>query len=103
MKLNRALKKLSKKGYSLSALWSFGLIVVILVVSLAIGVKIVAQMNESETNADARTILEQGITSLGDLSDWIPIIVIVVVGAIILTILVRAFAPLGFGSASMGE
>jgi len=83
------------KGFSLASLWVAGLGFVITVIVLSIGARIVSQMKNQTTDTIAQGILDQGLTALGDLSSWLPIIALTVAGVIILMLVVRAFGGLG--------
>jgi len=83
------------KGVALTSLWIAGLGFVITVIVLSIGARIVAQMKNQTTDQTASSILDKGLTALGDLSGWLPIIALAVAGTIILLLIVRAFGGLG--------
>ena len=87
----------------MNLLWTAGLIFVMTAVVLAVGVKILAKMNESETNPTAISIFGKGISAISSLSDWLSIIALVLAGVIILLLLIRGFAPLGFAGGRAGE
>lgn len=72
------------------------------VASNSVNINATYQYTTQESNA-MTDILANGLTGLNSLSDWIPIIIIVIVGAFVIMYLVKTFMPLGMMGSRTGE
>ena len=68
---------------------------VILVLIVSVGVLILAGFNDSTSNADASTVIEAGIDSMGDFSDWFAVIVVVLVSVAVISLVLWGFSKRG--------
>ena len=78
---------------SVSELPSWVLTVVIIAVISAIGLHILdtTETEMASSQAAVNTSLEEGIAAVGDVTGWLGIVVIVVMGAIIIRLLMNSF------------
>lgn len=80
----------------LTALWTAGLAIIVLVVVIGVGASIVGQIKNVTTDTTAVAVLQSGLDALSDFGDWLPIIVIAVVAVIVLGLIVGGLG--GFSS-----
>ena len=72
---------------------SLALMVVIIAISAAVGVYVLATIKTSLGSGEEKVnaTIEDGISGIGDITSWLAIIVIVVMGAIIIRLLFDSF------------
>ena len=94
-KLMKQVQKQNKgsKGFGFSELSGAGLALVILVVVLAVGALVIngLQGQISNTTSVAYNVTTQGMTGLNSLIGWVPTIVAVLGGVIVIGLVLRAF------------
>jgi len=77
---------------------SLGLGIVVLVVALAVGAMITSKVGEQMTpNSTAANVTETGLQAIGDLADWIPILVVAAIGMVVLGYVAGGFMQGGIG------
>lgn len=91
----QAKQMLKERKGVLGGLQDLGLGIVVLVVLLAVGALILAEVDDNTTNQNATNIINDGLAGLEDLSGWIPIIVIAAVGALVIALIVVGFRRFG--------
>ncbi len=79
---------------------SGALLIVVAVISIAVGAQVVGQMNTvfseglllNETSPTSVNITGDGLAALEDFSDWFAIVVLVIVAGVVLAIVMRSFS-----------
>lgn len=76
------------------ALREYALAFVVITLTIAVGAMILGEMQDSETNTTAVPwqSMERGLEGLEELASWLPTIALVVAAAVILTLIILAFA-----------
>ena len=80
-----------KKGMSLGDMYPAVLTIVLIGIVLGVGLYVMAEVEENIDNDDAGTAINDTITGLAGLSDWIAVIVVVIAAAIVLGIVISSF------------
>ena len=70
---------------------TYGLVFVILGVSLTIGAKIVEDVKSQITDTNAQTIATNALQGLSGLTSWLPLVALAVAGSIILAVVFKVF------------
>ena len=79
----------------LSALWKAALALGVTVLVIAIILRVLVTQRSNTTNGNETEVLDAGIVNIRDISDWFPVIIGAVVGAVVLFLLVRVLSALG--------
>jgi len=93
------MKKLGKKGMRVGDLYQFVLLIVLIGIILGVGVLVLDKFaNTGSVGNNASEVINETIVALEPISsDWLPLIVTVAVIAIVLTLVIGAFAMRGGG------
>ncbi len=87
------MEKLNKKGgISLGSVPATVWTVILIGIFLGVGGIVLAEFIDQSTDATADTMINDTLVSLGTFSDWMPIIILVVVIGIVVTVLMTALA-----------
>lgn len=81
----------NKKGMTLGDVYPAILTLVLVGVLLGLGIYILTEVDSKIADAEASAAINQTAVGLGDFSDWIAIIVIVIAAAIVLGIVFSSF------------
>ena len=80
------------KGISLQDMSSYALAFAVIAITLAIGATILAQVQTTQTaNTIAYNATGFGLTGTQTMSQWLPIIAVIIAAAIVIGIIVTAF------------
>ena len=82
---------------SLQTLGVTVLVILTVVIMGAISVKIVADVATLINSTDARNVANQGLTSINVIFQWLPLVSMVVVAAVILYLLIKGIGSSLFG------
>jgi hypothetical protein len=88
----------SKKGFTISDLAPIAVAFVIITVVISMGAVILTEINETDTvsgNANASSIVTEGIDAMDEFAGWFDILVIVVIAAVIIGIILYYFSNKG--------
>ena len=88
----KELLKMNDKGFAMNQMVGLGLGLTVLIIVVFLGVTIGEEFQGQATvNGTAYNLTGEGITNYGEIVDWIPILVIAVVAAIVLSLVISAF------------
>ena len=82
---------------SLQTLGGAALVILMIVVIGAISVKIVADVGALINNTQAQQVTNQGLTAINVIFQWLPLVAMVTVAAVVLFLLVRGIGSSLFG------
>lgn len=87
---------LKLKGQTVSGLQGSALAVVVLIIIVAVGATVLAEVQGTQTVNDSDyNVTDQGLEALLTYSDWFEILVIVLIATVVIGLLVRSFARAG--------
>jgi hypothetical protein len=93
MDLRSVVKKNFKdrRGLSLGDMYPAVLTIVLIGIILGVGLYVMAEVEPNVGGGDASTAINDTITGLAGLADWIAVIVVVIAAAIVLGIVISSF------------
>ena len=80
-----------KKGMTLGDMYPAVLTIVLIGIILGLGLYILASVEPNVGGGEASTAINSTVEGLGDLADWVAIIVVVIAAAIVLGIVISSF------------
>lgn len=89
-KLKKFLK--NKRGFTLAQLSAAAIAFVVIAITIAMGARILDEMQDEFTSQSyAYNVTEKGLESLETFGDWLPIVAIAVIAAVVIGIVIIYF------------
>lgn len=76
----------NKKGFGINELAPAAMSIIVIVVLVAVGAMVLGEMNSTTDNTDAQNVIGKGVEAMTTFGDWLPILVIVIISAIVIGI-----------------
>ena len=88
----------ARRGYSVGEMPTLALVLVIVAITVALGLLVLANMQDTMTaDSAAANATGEGIDGLAELASWLPIIALVIAAGIVIGIVVRSLRVSGGG------
>lgn len=82
------MRKLGKRGFTLTEVPAIGIFFVVIAIIFALGATILSQVQSTQTTDSlAYNITAVGMSSVSDLADWMPTWVVIVAAAVVIGII----------------